>query len=126
MGSRLLKRWIHQPIRDRVILKGRQSTIKELIEQNLYDELGGLLRQVGDVERVLARLALRSARPRDLTRLRQAFAQLPELQRLLAGSEHEAVQHCASGPAPSRAVRPAGARRDGGAAGADPRWRRHP
>ena len=49
MGSRLLKRWIHQPIRDRVILKGRQSTIKELIEQNLYDELGGLLRQVGDV-----------------------------------------------------------------------------
>ncbi|MDO2950239.1 DNA mismatch repair protein MutS [Aeromonas simiae] len=92
MGSRLLKRWIHQPIRDRVILKGRQSTIKELIEQNLYDELGGLLRQVGDVERVLARLALRSARPRDLTRLRQAFAQLPELQRLLAGSEHEAVQ----------------------------------
>ncbi|KAL8188451.1 UNVERIFIED_CONTAM: hypothetical protein K2H54_000118 [Gekko kuhli] len=91
MGSRLLKRWIHQPIRDRVILKGRQSTIKELIEQNLYDELGGLLRQVGDVERVLARLALRSARPRDLTRLRQAFAQLPELQRLLAESEHEAV-----------------------------------
>ncbi len=49
MGSRLLKRWIHQPIRDRVILKGRQSTIKELIEQNLYDELGSLLRQVGDV-----------------------------------------------------------------------------
>ncbi len=47
MGSRLLKRWVHQPIRDRVILKGRQSTIKELIEQNLYDELGNLLRQVG-------------------------------------------------------------------------------
>ncbi len=95
MGSRLLKRWIHQPIRDRVILKGRQSTIKELIEQNLYDELGNLLRQVGDVERVLARLALRSARPRDLTRLRQAFAQLPELQRLLADNEHEAVQQLA-------------------------------
>ena len=91
-GQPLAQALIHQPIRDRVILKGRQSTIKELIEQNLYDELGGLLRQVGDVERVLARLALRSARPRDLTRLRQAFAQLPELQRLLAESEHEAVQ----------------------------------
>ncbi|WP_368163735.1 DNA mismatch repair protein MutS [Aeromonas sp. R6-2] len=92
MGSRLLKRWLHQPIRDRVILKGRQSTIHELIEQNLYDALGDLLRQVGDVERVLARLALRSARPRDLTRLRQAFTQLPELQQLLADSEHEALQ----------------------------------
>ncbi|MBZ6072521.1 DNA mismatch repair protein MutS [Aeromonas schubertii] len=92
MGSRLLKRWLHQPIRDRVILKGRQSTIHELIEQNLYDALGNLLRQVGDVERVLARLALRSARPRDLTRLRQAFTQLPELQQLLADSEHEALQ----------------------------------
>ncbi|MFM4825794.1 DNA mismatch repair protein MutS [Aeromonas bivalvium] len=92
MGSRLLKRWLHQPIRDRVLLRGRQSTISELIEQNLYDELGALLRQVGDMERVLARLALRSARPRDLTRLRQAFAQLPHLQTLLAGSEHEAVQ----------------------------------
>ena len=89
MGSRLLKRWLHQPIRDRVLLRGRQSTISELIEQNLYDELGALLRQVGDMERVLARLALRSARPRELTRLRQAFAQLPHL---LAGSEHEAVQ----------------------------------
>src|SRR5690606_12692880 len=54
-----------------------------------------LLRQVGDVERVLARLALRSARPRDLTRLRQAFAQLPELQRLLADNRHEAVQQLA-------------------------------
>ena len=92
MGSRLLKRWLHQPIRDRVLLRGRQSTIHTLIEQNLYDELGALLRQVGDMERVLARLALRSARPRDLTRLRQAFAQLPHLQTLLAGSEHEAVQ----------------------------------
>ncbi|MCS3460462.1 DNA mismatch repair protein MutS [Aeromonas sp. BIGb0445] len=92
MGSRLLKRWLHQPIRDRVLLRGRQSTISELIEANLYDELGALLRQVGDMERVLARLALRSARPRDLTRLRQAFTQLPHLQALLAGSQHEAVQ----------------------------------
>jgi DNA mismatch repair protein MutS len=92
MGSRLLKRWLHQPIRDRVLLRGRQSTISELIEANLYDELGALLRQVGDMERVLARLALRSARPRDLTRLRQAFSQLPHLQALLAGSQHEAVQ----------------------------------
>ncbi|MEW7866206.1 DNA mismatch repair protein MutS [Aeromonas diversa] len=95
MGSRLLKRWLHQPIRDRVILTGRQSTIKELIDQNLYDELAELLRQVGDVERVLARLALRSARPRDLTRLRQAFGQLPQIQQLLAGSEHEALQRLA-------------------------------
>lgn len=78
MGSRLLKRWIHQPIRDRVILKGRQSTIKELIEQNLYDELGSLLRQVGDVERVLA-----ESEHEAVQQLRERASTFPELFDLL-------------------------------------------
>lgn len=95
MGSRLLKRWIHQPIRERANLLQRQAVIAELIALNLYEELAPLLRQIGDLERVLARLALRSARPRDLSRMRHAFQQLPELQRLLARSQHSALQQLA-------------------------------
>lgn len=79
MGSRLLKRWIHQPIRDYAKLEGRQQTIAAFIQYDRLSELQPLLQQVGDMERILARVALRSARPRDLTRLRTALAQLPEI-----------------------------------------------
>ena len=91
MGSRLLKRWIHQPIRNFNILNYRQSMIQTLIDCDLTDALAEPLKQIGDVERVIARLALRSARPRDLTRLRSAFALLPELQNLIAEMPSELV-----------------------------------
>ncbi|WP_019616029.1 DNA mismatch repair protein MutS [Psychromonas ossibalaenae] len=91
MGSRLLKRWIHQPIRNFNILNYRQTMIQTLIDQDLTCALAEPLKQIGDVERVIARLALRSARPRDLTRLRTAFSLLPELQNLIAEMPPELV-----------------------------------
>ena len=88
MGSRMLKRWLHMPLRDSSVIAKRQESIAEL--QALSDVLQPVLRQVGDLERILARLALRTARPRDLARMRHAFQQLPELNDLLAnaGSAH--------------------------------------
>lgn len=83
MGSRLLKRWIHQPIRKIQKLRQRQQTIAAILQDDLIDELQPLLRQVGDMERILARVALRTARPRDLTRLRTALEQLPQLQQII-------------------------------------------
>ncbi|EEW08709.1 DNA mismatch repair protein MutS [Vibrio mimicus VM603] len=83
MGSRMLKRWIHQPMRDIATLNQRLDAIGELKETALYAELHPVLKQIGDIERILARLALRSARPRDLARLRHAMQQLPELHSLL-------------------------------------------
>ena len=77
MGSRMLKRWLHMPVRNTDILRERQQTIGAL--QDTVSELQPVLRQVGDLERILARLALRTARPRDLARMRHAFQQLPEL-----------------------------------------------
>ena len=79
MGSRLLKRWIHQPIRDLNKLQKRQDVIATLQDSGLIESLQPCLQQVGDMERILARVALRSARPRDLTRLRTALAQIPIL-----------------------------------------------
>ena len=83
MGSRLLQRWLHRPLTNVSILKQRQQSIK-LLQQTDYPELQSLLKRVGDIERVMARLALRSARPRDFARLRQAFSQLPEIQAFLS------------------------------------------
>lgn len=83
MGSRLLKRWIHQPLRHKQTLLNRQNAVKNLIQQERYSDFKPLLQQIGDMERILARIALRSARPRDLTRLRQALGQLPQIIQLL-------------------------------------------
>ena len=77
MGSRLLKRWIHAPLRNQQAVNSRLNAVTEL--RQYYDELTPALKQIGDIERVIARLALRSARPRDFARLRQALQQLPEL-----------------------------------------------
>lgn len=79
MGGRLLNRWINRPIRSQKILNDRLETIRLLIETYHHEDLRSLLKQIGDIERVLARVALKSARPRDLERLRDALGVLPEL-----------------------------------------------
>jgi len=85
MGSRLLRRWINRPLRDQQQLRGRQQAIETLLEARLFDELRDSLRGIGDIERILTRIALKSARPRDLTQLREALRRLPALQKLLNG-----------------------------------------
>ncbi|MDC9593479.1 DNA mismatch repair protein MutS [Xenorhabdus sp. IM139775] len=90
MGSRMLKRWLHTPIRNKETLKNRHQAISAL--QEIGDELQPFLRQVGDLERVLARLALRSARPRDLARMRHAFQQLPDIHQILTSSDFPYIQ----------------------------------
>ncbi|MGC9403029.1 DNA mismatch repair protein MutS [Vibrio genomosp. F10 str. 9ZC157] len=84
MGSRMLKRWLHQPMRCIDTLNQRLDAIGELKELGLFCELQPTLKQIGDIERILARLALRSARPRDMARLRIALQQLPELHACLS------------------------------------------
>ncbi|WP_462153788.1 DNA mismatch repair protein MutS [Pseudoalteromonas piscicida] len=83
MGSRLLKRRIHTPVRERKELNARLNAIASLIEQQLCMEVYDALKHIGDIERVVARLALFTARPRDLTRLRSALQALPPLHGIL-------------------------------------------
>lgn len=85
MGSRLLRRWLHRPLRKRGLLQQRQEALAELRRQLFELELHPLLKAIGDLERILARVALRSARPRDLSRLKDALLSLPELKQRLAG-----------------------------------------
>ncbi|EOZ6415228.1 DNA mismatch repair protein MutS [Cronobacter turicensis] len=90
MGSRMLKRWLHMPVRDASVLRHRQQAIAALMEYST--DIQPVLRQVGDLERILARLALRTARPRDLARMRHAFQQLPTLNTLLTDIDAGYVQ----------------------------------
>ncbi|MFT6265904.1 MAG: DNA mismatch repair protein MutS, partial [Oleiphilaceae bacterium] len=80
MGSRLLRRWLNKPLRDRQTIKARQAVITELLSEYKYDPIQDLLKKTGDVERILTRIALRSARPRDLSRLRDTLIILPAIQ----------------------------------------------
>ncbi len=79
MGSRLLQRFIHAPITDQDELIARQDVVQAFVE-NPHEAIPECLKNIGDIERIMARLALRSARPRDFARLRNAFNQLPLLQ----------------------------------------------
>ncbi|WP_022964078.1 DNA mismatch repair protein MutS [Halopseudomonas pelagia] len=83
MGSRLLARWLNRPLRDAAVLQSRQDSISTLLDQHYHEALQPVLKGIGDIERILARVALRSARPRDLARLRDALATLPSLQTAL-------------------------------------------
>jgi DNA mismatch repair protein MutS len=80
MGSRLLRRWLNQPLRNRQIILERQHAVQQLAENYHYDVIQESLKYIGDVERILSRVALRSARPRDLSRLRDSLQRLPKLQ----------------------------------------------
>ncbi len=84
MGARALRRWISRPLRAIDQVRERHAAIAELLEQRLMEPLHEELQGIGDIERVLARVALRSARPRDLATLRDALARLPAIQSMLA------------------------------------------
>ena len=87
MGSRLLKRWLGQPLRDRDTVRRRQQFIGARIERGAEPEAADLLRTVGDLERVLARVAIGSARPRDLAQLRTALGAFPSLRERIGGTD---------------------------------------
>ena len=89
MGGRLLRRWIGNPVRCRETMARRHKAIGALLAGHLYESLRELLRSMGDIERILTRVALATARPRDLTTLRHAISVLPQLAAILEGQENQ-------------------------------------
>jgi DNA mismatch repair protein MutS len=87
MGSRLLTRWLNRPLRDLKVLLARQTSITCLLDAYRFEQLQPQLKEIGDIERILARIGLRNARPRDLARLRDALGALPQLQVAMAELE---------------------------------------
>jgi DNA mismatch repair protein MutS len=95
MGGRLLRRWLHRPLRDINILKARHQSIGSLLEQQSVDNVYQKLRAIGDIERILTRIALKTARPRDLSNLRTALGNLPDLQIYLVKIDNPNIQNLA-------------------------------
>ncbi len=87
MGSRALRRWINRPLANPQELRRRYQSIGLLVDARRFEGLREPLRAIGDVERILSRVALRSARPRDLTALRASLAVLPALRAVLVRLE---------------------------------------
>lgn len=83
MGSRLLKRWLGQPLRQHAAIQKRQRAIIEIIQHKQTLLLFPLLQQVADLHRIITRVAMKTARPRDLLQLRETLALLPELNKII-------------------------------------------
>ena len=83
MGGRLLSRTLMQPIRDTALLDARLDATEQLLTGYHESPVRLVLKEIGDIERVLSRVALSSARPRDLVQLRHACAQIPFLRHAL-------------------------------------------
>ena len=127
MGSRRLRHWLHHPLRDTGVLARRQATIAALLHPSSrlrHPRLAQLFAPWSDVERITTRIALRTARPRDLAGLRDTLASLPELHAALAGSGQSGLEIAADALRPDgelhdRVARtlkdePAAALREGG------------
>jgi DNA mismatch repair protein MutS len=128
MGSRLLRHWLHHARRDQSVARGRHEAIAALAERDACHALSGILAHVPDVERITTRIALLTARPRDLAALRDGLKQLPVLREQVAGcfipgdscllrDIHEAIaipEHCLDLLARAIADEPAAMVRDGG------------
>jgi len=85
MGSRLLRDWIHHPLRDSSLARARHQGIDDLVASGFaLEDVRGAWKQISDIERIASRLALKSARPRDLSSLRDTLAQIPTLQTILS------------------------------------------
>ncbi len=92
MGARLLRHWLHHPLRDNTLVEQRHEAVAEILQSEKQVLLHDLLRQVADIERIVARVALKSARPRDLSALRDSLQQLPSLQTVLQGVQSNLLQ----------------------------------
>ncbi|MGA0018769.1 MAG: DNA mismatch repair protein MutS [Steroidobacteraceae bacterium] len=80
MGTRELRRMLNRPLRDQAALRERHEALQDILDSQVLTSVRESLRPIGDMERILGRVALRSARPRDLTGLRHALSALPTLR----------------------------------------------
>lgn len=95
MGSRLLKRWMNAPIRDKAILKSRQRMIADFLASDSFEALHESLASIADLERILMRIGLKSARPRDLAQLRLSLSMIPAIKALLSETHKKDLESIA-------------------------------
>jgi DNA mismatch repair protein MutS len=93
MGSRCLRRWLNNPLRDTDVVSKRHQALGDLIQSSAYSSLQQHLCEIGDIERIMSRVALKTARPRDLDTLRLSLQKLPDLQNILKQCHSELLKN---------------------------------
>jgi len=83
MGGRLLRRWLQQPLRDHSVLQCRHDAVEKLLYNRCHSDFHNTMRGICDIERIMTRVALKSARPRDLIQLRDSLSLLPQIKEML-------------------------------------------
>jgi DNA mismatch repair protein MutS len=96
MGSRKLRRWVKQPIRDRKILNKRLNCIEDLMASGQVNQLQDTLKGIADIERIVTRISLLTARPRDLVALRESFTSINELRNTMNVIDADQLQQLTS------------------------------
>ena len=104
MGARLLRHWLHHPLQDRYLVMQRHEAIADLKQTNQYLSLRQILKSIADIERITARVALKTARPRDLSGLAVSLQQLPLLQAQLVQQSAGLLQTLATSLMPPTEV----------------------
>ncbi|WP_082349256.1 DNA mismatch repair protein MutS [Candidatus Kryptonium thompsonii] len=101
MGARLLKRWVLRPLKKLEPIQKRLEAVKELYENSkLRKELKEILAEIGDIERLISRIAIRAhlpgttgrANPRDMISLKESLKKIPKIRSLLAEVKSETLQ----------------------------------
>jgi DNA mismatch repair protein MutS len=105
MGGRLLRDWLNAPSRDRDVVRTRQNAVATLLNAYADEALAAPLHDVGDLERVLTRIALRSAAPRDVARLRDALTALPDIRNVLGSLDAVRLRTLATALSDFEAIR---------------------
>lgn len=93
MGGRLLKRWLGRPLANIAEITARQDAISSLTDVEKNQNLFIILKQIADLERIISRVALKSAKPNDLVQLRKTLEILPEIKKVIALNNSELVQN---------------------------------
>ena len=92
MGARHLRRWLHRPINNALEIEERLEAVEQLASGYQFEPLRDTLRDIADLERILSRVALRSARPRDLSRLGNSLLHLPLIRSQLPTASTKLTQ----------------------------------
>ncbi|WP_367330000.1 DNA mismatch repair protein MutS [Sphingobacterium multivorum] len=93
MGARLLKRWIVMPLKDKKSIQERLNVVDFFVaDRNLRDELIGQIKQVGDLERLISKIGLQKANPREIVQLKRALYAIEKLKELTDRKDANALQ----------------------------------
>ncbi len=94
MGARMIKKWMVLPLKEKSLIEDRLSVVEALISNNdLREELTNLLKPIGDLERLISKVAVGRINPREMNQLKRALGQLGPLKNILTGTDIKPLNH---------------------------------